>query len=179
MIVTKAYGEKRLAAMEELYKEAFPAAERKPFSLMRKKCGEGTAELLSLEGERGEFQGMAFVVWYQDMVLLDYFAISAKLRGSGVGSEAFRLLRQRYLGKRFFLEIERTGIEAENVGQRLKRKAFYLKNGMTPLQMFVELFGVEMEVLTDGCAISYKEYYQFYIKVFGEDRMSGHIRQIA
>lgn len=179
MRLTQNCDEKQTAAIEALYVEAFPKDERKPFQLILEKCREGAAELLAIEDEMGSFMGMAVTVLYQDLVLLDYFAIAAGQRGNGIGTEIFKLLRKKYEGKRFFLEIERTDVEAENIVQRKKRKEFYLRNGMKETGLLVWLFGVEMEVLTDSCRISYEEYYGLYKGVFGTERMGKNIRLIA
>lgn len=178
MKLTEAYNE-QLAKIQELYREAFPAIERKPFAVITEKRQEGTAEILALEAENGEFLGLAISVLYKDMVLLDYFAVSPELRGKGAGSAAFQLLKQRYAEKRFFLEIERTGVEAENALQRKRRKEFYLRNGMMETPLLVELFGTEMEILTASCPISYEEYYELYVEVFGKSRMGRKIKLIS
>lgn len=168
MRLERALTEKQLEEIEKLYLEAFPKIERKPFHLMLKKRDEGVMELLAIEGDDGEFKGLAITVLCQDMVLLDYFAIAASERGNGLGSEALALLKEYYADRRFILEIERTDVEAGNIGQRLKRKAFYLRNGMKPMPFLVNIFGTEMEVLTHDCEISFEEYYRIY-QVFGKE----------
>ena len=64
------------------------------------------------------------------------------------------------------IEIERTegpqAERAENAGDRIRRKAFYLRNGMTPTGLLVNLFGVEMEVLTCGRELTFEEYHSIY-----------------
>ena len=51
---------------------------------------------------------------------------------------------------------------AENYEERKRRKQFYLANGMTPMNVLVELFGVDMELLGFDCQISFEEYHDFY-----------------
>ena len=98
MQLIDARDETRLDAIRKLYFQAFPAAERKPFSLILKKRDEGRAEILSLE-ESGSFSGLAVTVFSGDLALLDYFAISPALRGQGAGGKALGMLRERYAGK--------------------------------------------------------------------------------
>ena len=107
MKIIKALDQKRLYLIEDLYLSAFPLAERKPFSLMVQKQAEGTMEILSIEDEN-DFLGLAIFAHDKDIALLDYFAISDKMRGQGVGSRAIRALQKIYAGKRFVLEIETT-----------------------------------------------------------------------
>lgn len=166
--LTEAYRADQLAEIQRLYLEAFPAEEQKPFALLLKKRAEGLVEILSIESKGGVFLGLAIVVLYRDLALLDYFAIAPEQREGGVGSAAFQLLRQRYAGRRFFLEVESTGVEAANAAQRMRRKAFYLRNGMAETAMLVNLFGVEMEVLADACSVRFEEYQALYYDVFGK-----------
>lgn len=78
-------------------------------------------------------------------------------------------LRKRYGAERIVVEIERTtgdaGERADNIEDRLRRKAFYLRNGMEPADLLVELMGVEMEVLTYGRKLTFQEYYDIYHRV--------------
>ena len=77
--------EKRdLRKLKKIYLEAFPKAERKPFWLMKQKALQGKMELLSIQ-EKGEPVGLAFMVLYQDLALLDYFAQAHAYRGKKIG----------------------------------------------------------------------------------------------
>ena len=107
----------RLTAIENLYLSAFPAAERKPFSLLLEKQREGSVEILSLE-EDGAFAGLAILVRLDDLVLLDYFAVSPGQRGRGIGGESLKLLNEHCRGSRLFLAIVDVGLPSHNAGQR-------------------------------------------------------------
>ena len=124
----------RLTAIENLYLSAFPAAERKPFSLLLEKQREGSVEILSLE-EDGAFAGLAILVRLDDLVLLDYFAVSPGQRGRGIGGESLKLLNEHCRGSRFFLEIEDVGVPSDNAEQRRRRRAFYLRHGYSPARL--------------------------------------------
>ncbi len=161
-------GRPRQSLVEALYMESFPREERKPFSLMIEKCNEGKMELLSIEGENGEFFGLAFFVLGEGVALLDYFAVDPKWRDKGIGSEALWYLERRHPGKVFMVEIEDTKVPARDHGQRLKRKQFYMKGGMKEMPFRVKLFGVEMEIMTFGGSITYEKYHATLEKVFGD-----------
>ena len=49
MKLTQALSRTRLSDIKNLYLRAFPAAERKPFYMIRKKQAEGSMEILSIE----------------------------------------------------------------------------------------------------------------------------------
>ena len=109
-----------------LYRTAFPRNERKPFSRITSMAKAGRADLWTIRMD-GRFAGLAATVNGPDIVLLDYFAVKRSLRGRGVGSAALLQLEKQYEDRGFFVEIESTLEEADNRGQREKRKEFYLK----------------------------------------------------
>ena len=89
-----------LCRMYVLYREAFPVTERKPFSRILKKRKTGGTQMLAIEDDRGAFLGLAFTICYSDMVLIDYFAIHKNRRANGAGTEALRLLLEKYKDRR-------------------------------------------------------------------------------
>lgn len=171
MRLAEAYGKEQIEQIRQLYEAAFPASEKKPFSLMLEKREQGWMEILSIESEEGIFSGLAIAILYRDVVLLDYFAIAENMRGQGVGTQALHIIKERYKEKRLVLEIESTFRESENREQRLTRKGFYLRSGMTVMPYLVQLFGVEMEVLTCPAPVSYEEYFAVYENAFGEEKL--------
>ena len=166
MKIIKATDEKRLKLIEDLYMRAFPKSERKPFRLMVQKQAEGTMELLSIE-EENAFLGLAIFAHDKDIALLDYFAISDHMRGQGIGSRAIKALQKIYAGKRFVLEIETTKKPCDDLEMRQHRKAFYLRNGLHTMDFDVNLFGVEMEVLSNGEHLNFDEYLDVYKNACG------------
>lgn len=166
MKIVKATDEKRLKLIEDLYMRAFPKSERKPFKLMVQKQAEGTMELLSIE-EENAFLGLAIFAHDKDIALLDYFAISDHMRGQGIGSRAIKALQKIYAGKRFVLEIETTKKPCDDLEMRQHRKAFYLRNGLHTMDFDVNLFGVEMEVLSNGEHLNFDEYLDVYKNACG------------
>ena len=162
MKLKKATEKASLRKIENLYTQAFPIEERKNFSLLLKKQEQGVLEILAVESSDHEFLGLAITIPCDDMTLLDYFAISPKLRGRGMGTEAFHLIKERYQNQKFILEIENPNIDAPNRMQRFKRKQFYLRNGMNHIPFLVKIAGVEMEVLTPEPGLSFENYRRIY-----------------
>ena len=175
MDLIQAKTQEQLDRIFALYEEAFPSCERKPFSHMVEAGARGQADLLYLE-EDGAFCGLAITMKDRDLVLLDYFAIDAGRRGGGNGSAALKALLDYYKGKRFFLEIECLEPEAENLEQRKRRKAFYLRNGLTELGVAAEVFGTNMELLGYQMETTFDEYQGVYRAVYGEEK-ACHIRK--
>ena len=150
----------------QLYEEAFPADEKKPLPLMLQKEREGSMEFLTVETEDGEFLGLVIMIIHKSIALLDYFAIAPDARGNGIGTKVLADLKARYAGKRLLLEIEDPEEPADNTPERLRRKGFYLRNGMEIMDYKVWLFGVKMLVLTAGGAVTFEEYHEIFDAVF-------------
>lgn len=168
-----AWNEGRLEEVRRLYEASFPEAEKKPFSFMLEKRQEGFFDILAIEDGQGDFSGLAIMLLSGDLALLDYLAIDPKRQGGGLGGRTLEELEKRYGAERIVVEIERTtgaaGEAADNRKDRLRRKAFYLRNGLTPSDLLVELMGVEMEVLTYGRKLTFQEYYDMYDRVIPGD----------
>ena len=154
-------------ALRKLYKKAFPKCEQKPLWLVWIVKQQRKADVWIAERE-GEFAGFAITMNGGDLVLLDYLAISESMRGTGVGTEVLKALQQRYQGKRFFLEIENVYEDADNQPDRLRRKHFYLKNGMQEMKIMVNAFGAELELLAYECQVSFEDYYELYCACYGK-----------
>lgn len=169
MKLRKATQKEQLFKIKELYCFAFPKEEQKDFSLIIQKQEQGYLEILMIENEQKVFLGLAITISFENMTLLDYFAIHPDYRGRGIGTESFQLLKKRYRHKNFVLEIENPNIETENKEQRIKRKAFYKKNGMDHVPFLVKIAGVEMEVLTAVSGLTYESYSKIYTQGYAPE----------
>ena len=147
--------------VERLYCTSFPRDERKPFGVICRMFREGKADIWCILADR-KFCGFATTVNGDDLILVDYFAITEKRRGKGIGKAAMECLLSLYAGKGVFLEIEspdRPGLDRE---LRKKRKAFYLSCGYEELGVRAKVFGVYMELLGIRCRMDFDRYRKFY-----------------
>ena len=149
------------AKLYQLYLDAFPAAERKPFSVIKKMYRKGKMDVWCIR-QNGIFTGLVITINSEDLILIDYLAVCKNHRGKGIGTMTLQALQSLYHGKRLFLEIESVFDPCSNLSQRQKRKQFYLNCGLTPMQVMVYLFGVKMELLGFNCKIDYDTYFAFY-----------------
>ena len=133
------------------------------------KQSQGLTDIFALE-ENGDFCGLAITMKAEDLVLLDYFAIVREKRGKGYGRMALEALFAHFNGKRFFLEIESTLAESANKSQRIKRKRFYLKNQLTELNLYANVFGTDMELLAYQTSLTFDEYIGVYKTVYGQEK---------
>ncbi|MBO5347927.1 MAG: hypothetical protein J6A45_07330 [Lachnospiraceae bacterium] len=150
-----------------LYHKSFPANEKKPFSRILSTYAKGSADVWYLS-YKGHFVGLAITINSADTILLDYYAISPRMREYGLGSRFLRSMQKHYAPKGLLLEIESCTPDAPNLKERSRRKEFYLRNRMVPLNIDVLLFGVEMELLGYNCQVDFSKYRAIYADNYGE-----------
>lgn len=143
--------------VKEIYLEAFPKSERKPFFTIRHSVKKGKSRILTAE-ENGEIQGFAIVIPYGNMVMVDYLAVSGKIRSRGTGSKIIKEVCRRFSGKKIVLLIEKPDDLAQNKEQRIARRRFYLKNGFTFSDIFITGHSGNMEILNYGSVVLPEEY---------------------
>ena len=166
MILRNTIDPQDLNEIHELYLTAFPQNERKPFPIILQKCKENSMEILKIEDDDGSFIGLVIMILYKDLAILDYFAIDTPKRNKGFGSQVLSMLNRRYSDRRMILEIEDPDAPSDNTSERIRRKAFYLRNHMTLMPFKVNLFTVEMLILTNGKDVTFEEYHDIFIHVF-------------
>ena len=125
-----------------LYRRAFPRYERKPFAIIRRMRKEGRTDLW-LADQDGHFVGLAATINGEKEILLDYLAVHEKHRSLGVGSTILQALLTLYEGRGLFVEIEAADRDDPD-GSKLRRKQFYLRNGLADMHVVAILFGVRM-----------------------------------
>ena len=143
-----------------LYRRAFPRYERKPFQIIRRMHKEGRTDVWLAEKD-GHFAGLATTINGSDVILLDYFAVTKGLRGQGVGSAFLQSLLGKYAGRGLFVEIEAADRD-DPTDEKRRRKTFYLRNGLTDMNVVAILFGVRMELLGRDCSLDFDGYRAFY-----------------
>lgn len=153
-----------------LYENSFPRLERKPVSSLERTFAEGKNAILAIaDGE--EFIGLAILMTDGRCTLLDYLAIEPEKRDRGYGGQALRRLLSEYDQRPFIVEIERLDESAEDNEQRLRRREFYLRNGMESSGVCVWLFQVEYELLCANGSVDYEAY-----RTLLTDCMGGRVK---
>jgi len=150
-----------------LYLTAFPLSERKPLRQIRAMQKKGKTDVWYFEQD-GRFAGFTATINGDGLVLLDYIAVSKPLRGQGLGTKILAFLRRQYAGNGIFLEIERVPGPEKGQEERMRRKQFYLSNGMDELPVAIRFYGVEMELMGWDCRMDYARYRAFYQRNYSE-----------
>lgn len=150
----------------DLYKEAFSGAQRVPASFLRFKLRNGK-EGFDVLYDEDNWIGLFYSVGHRDIVFVEFFAISESLRAEGYGSKVMDAMRAIHSEKRIVLNIEELDDQAENYQQRIKRKAFYEKNGFSSSGYIVHEPGERNEMLICGGSISKNEIEALYRNLMG------------
>ena len=145
----------------ELYVEAFPKVQHVPSWLLRYRMRKGKPGFDVLY-EQDTWIGFIYAKHYKDIVFVQFFAISESCRSRGYGSKVLDSLRDKCSGKRVVLNIEALDEQADNHQQRIKRKAFYEKNGFKSSGYIVKEPAERQEMLIRGGIITREEIEAMY-----------------
>lgn len=132
--------------IKELYLSAFPPEERPPFFLLMSKTGREDVDFWSIYAD-GKWIGLAYVISKEKLSYLFYLAVSETERGKGYGSAIIRTLRRMYDGQQLFLALETLDEAAPNYDERVKRRNFYMHNGLKPVDCQITEGGVTYDVM--------------------------------
>lgn len=135
--------------ISHLYKTAFPADERAPMMVLTYKADRENVDFWGLYAN-GRWIGLAYAISENDLTYLFYLALAEGVRGKGLGSKALRSLMKYYEGNRFYIALEQLDPSAENIEERRKRRQFYLKNGLKPINRTIREASVVYDVMSTG-----------------------------
>lgn len=135
-----------LSVYTEIAVRHFPEDELKPVSMIRRLLSKGCYEGMGLFfGDRLAGYALFVHVPKSSVLLLDYYAILEEWRESGTGSLFLQKMREGFAGCLAILietEEEAAASGEEERLQRVRRNAFYLKNGCRRTAVKSSLFGV-------------------------------------
>lgn len=145
--------------VKSIYLKAFPKDERKPFFTIRRSVRKGKAKIFTA-AEDHTLLGFAMIIPYQNLVMVDYLAVSENVRSHGTGSLLIQEICRRFKDYKIILLIEEPDESSPNSAQRIARRNFYLKNGFMSSEIFIDNISGKMEVMNWGKEISLQEYWK-------------------
>lgn len=161
---------------EKLYAlndEAFPKEERIPSDKMLTLLQELNCDAWAFYDE--VFVGFAILLSDDElqMAYLSYFAIDGAYRSKGYGSMALVKLAEVYGGYQIALDMERMDENADNYNQRLRRLAFYEKNGFRRAYVCFQYFKMDLEIMCRPDGFREQDFRQLIgrIKLPGQSRV--------
>lgn len=155
--------DKRLSKQaKQVYLSAFPRSERLPWWVLRLFSKRRNIELCAYLAD-GVFCGLTYHFLTDHGVMIMFFAVDAKLRAKGYGSAILSYLKQTYADKALLLHVEPLDeANAPNYGERVRRLAFYKKNGFCETGWDVFEIGGRFSILASGNADIVSEYRQAF-----------------
>lgn len=129
-----------------LYKSAFPLDERAPMWFLTLKSSCEYVDFWGIYAD-GKWIGLAYVISENSASYLFYLALSDDMRGKGFGSKAMQSLKRHYAGQKLFLALEHLDESAKNYNERLRRRNFYMKNGLKLLPLTIREASVIYDVM--------------------------------
>ena len=135
--------------IKQLYETAFPKYEQIPWDDLMRLVGEMSLDFTAYyEGE--EFIGFTIVYPRKSFNWFWYFAVREELRGKGYGQQILTQLIERYKGQPFVLDMESTTQVCDNLAQRKRRQAFYLRNGFRDTHVYRTYNDIIMTIMMKG-----------------------------
>ena len=150
------------AQIKDLYFTAFPKEERLPWWLLRAWHALGRSEMTAYyDGDT--FCGFTFTATEGDILYVMFFAVADELRGKGYGSAILEQLKQT--GKTILLNVELLDEAAPNSEERVRRMAFYRKNGFSDTGYNIREVGGLFRVLSSTGKIDARAYLRVFEKL--------------
>lgn len=99
------------------------------------------------------------------MAYLSYFAIDGVHRSKGYGGVALAKLAEVYDGYQIVLDMERMDESADNYDQRLRRLAFYERNGYQRAKVGFKYFKMDLEIMCSHGKFREQEFRQLIRRI--------------
>lgn len=152
--------------VEGLYLSAFPPEEREPLSLLLSRAKRGRARF-EAHYDNGEFVGLSSVATVGGLAYVQYLAVVADKQSKGYGGRILAHIKETHPQLRIFLNMEILDGQAANAEQREKRRAFYIRNGYSPIGLSMTIAGNTLEPMATNGTCTADELRKFFKSYFG------------
>lgn len=132
-----------------LYQTAFPKDEQIPWDDLVRLIGEMNLDFTAYY-EKDDFIGFTIVYPRPSFNWYWYFAVRPELRGQGLGQQILTALMEKYKGQSCVLDMESPRQDCDNIEQRRRRHAFYLRNGFRDTNVYRCWDDLEMTIMMMG-----------------------------
>lgn len=143
-----------LPQMEYIYETEFPPAER--VATMRQMIEAAEEKNLNIrsiwDGEKAV--GFNILINREGWNYLLFFGIDKNCQGAGYGGRVMQAIAKDFEDKTLVFAIEQLDPDAPNATQRVRRKNFYLKNGMHDTGIRRNLSGCDFEMMSNKQTVS-------------------------
>ena len=148
--------------VKRLYQEAFLPEERCPF--LRLLLLNIFLPAVSFKGywREKEFCGFTLTVCSDKYLYINFIAVVPRLRSGGIGAEILGQLAREYPDKTMLVEVLAPREDAPDLEQRVKRIAFYCRNGFHDLQRTVSGKGGDYMLFSTDRAYDRDAYWSIF-----------------
>lgn len=129
--------------IKNIYTNSFNKDERFSFFILEKCAKEKNVEF-NIVFDNDSLIGFYYIVNYEDVSYLMYFAVDINKRNKGYGSVILSDLRKKHNNILLCIEFANKNVNDE----KLLRRNFYLKNGFLSSNKFIIDNNVKYEILT-------------------------------
>ena len=152
------------AQIKALYRSAFPREERLPWWLLRLLAAGKRSDLTAYyDGEA--FCGLAYTATAGDVFYAMFLAVAEDRRGQGCGSRILTHMKKSHPGKTILLNVELLDGAAPNNDQRIRRMAFYRKNGFCDTGYNIWEVGGVFRILSSTGNMDAAAYQRVFLKL--------------
>ena len=135
--------------IRRLYETAFPEDEQIPWDDLIRLVGEMPLDFTAYYDSE-TFIGFTIVYPRKSFNWFWYFAVREELRGKGYGQQILTQLIEKYKGQTCVLDMESTTQICDNLEQRRKRQAFYIRNGVRDTHVYRTYNDITMTIMMRG-----------------------------
>ena len=150
-------GTEHFHAAGHINQQAFPEGQRIPLEIFLPFAEQQLLDVKCL-CEGSLVVGFYVLIPDEQIRFLSFLAIDPQHRSQGYGSEVLRRLKVDAKNRPLTLCIESLDCRAENIQQRVKRKAFYLRNGFHETGHHQSFHGNQYEVLCSSETYSHRAF---------------------
>ena len=146
----------------EIYERSFPPEEQVPMSELRRSAERDEVSFIAWadpalptdEAGATHVVALTYSFAFHDLFYLGFLAVDGRTRSAGYGSRILTYFAERYGDVPQLLEIEPVMREAGNYQQRVRRLAFYERNGFTVTNMMTHEADQTYRVLARGGVVA-------------------------
>ena len=141
----------------ELMQTAFPPEERIPVWILELLARKRNVNFNAWY-DNSELCGVTYTIESEKMMFLLYFAVNAQLRSKGYGSRIIEEIRKIAGDREVILNVEKPDESAGNNTQRIKRIAFYKRNGFCQSDFDLRIEGTDYLVFSTNATPNREEF---------------------
>ena len=145
------------------YEISFPKNERIPNWLLLWMSYRKSVDFLAFY-DHGMFCGFCYLIHDQNITFIIYLATNSTLRSKGYGSKMLDWIAENTKGT-ILLTMEEVDEKYDNYRQRVRRRAFYLKNGYQDTKLKVRERGEIYHIFSRRGNFSKQDYQQLIKKL--------------